>query len=273
MSSIAELIEKLEREPASQVRDDARALVGEVLALHADGLGRLLAILRRDPSLHAEAMRDPLIESLVELHELQREAPAQLIPVTDLVRKRAPAEEPCDLCAQPAGAEHVHLLDSERKVLACVCVACRLALTANPTGKYREVPKALARVSTLDDAWWKGLGLPVGLAFFVLRGDTPIAHYPGPAGTIESALPVEAWSAIAAEHPAIATMAPDVHALLVDRTHGESEHWVVGIDRCYALVERVRRQWRGFAGGDEVRVEKRRFFDELAREAQTGITS
>ncbi len=98
-----------------------------------------------------------------------------------------------------------------------------------------------------------------------MRGDgtTASAHYPGPAGTTESTLPVESWKVFAAQHAAIAGMVPDVHALLVDRSNGASEHWVVGVDRCFALVERLRRHWRGLTGGPEARAELARFFAEL----------
>jgi hypothetical protein len=52
--------------------------------------------------------------------------------------------------------------------------------------------------------------------------------------------------------------------LLVNRTWGAREHWIVGIDRAYELAGLVRARWRGFTGGDEVRTELTRFFAGLA---------
>jgi hypothetical protein len=41
----------------------------------------------------------------------------------------------------------------------------------------------------------------------------------------------------------------------------------VPIDRCYELVGRMRRHWRGFDGGDEVRAQIEVFFAGLGSEA------
>ena len=53
-------------------------------------------------------------------------------------------------------------------------------------------------------------------------------------------------------NPALGALQPDVEALLVNRTHGCREYYLVPIDRCYALVGTIRRQWRGLSGGSEV---------------------
>ena len=39
--------------------------------------------------------------------------------------------------------------------------------------------------------------------------------------------------------------------------------FLVPIDTCYELVGHLRRQWRGFDGGQEVRERLRQFFDDL----------
>ncbi len=57
--------------------------------------------------------------------------------------------------------------------------------------------------------------------------------------------------------PGLATLQPDVEALLV-HTHDERagqqvEAFLVPIDVCYELVGHLRMLWRGFDGGQDVR--------------------
>jgi hypothetical protein len=56
---------------------------------------------------------------------------------------------------------------------------------------------------------------------------------------------------------------PDVEALLVNRLAAEPEYYIVGIDRCYALVGLVRTHWKGMSGGPEVWKEIGSFFTGL----------
>ena len=58
---------------------------------------------------------------------------------------------------------------------------------------------------------------------------------------------------------------PDVEALLVNRTRGAREHWLVPVDRCYELVGLIRTHWSGFGGGSEVWEQVDAFFDRLER--------
>ena len=53
------------------------------------------------------------------------------------------------------------------------------------------------------------------------------------------------------ENPAIAELAADVEALLVRKVGARLECYIVPIDACYELVGVLRREWRGFQGGDE----------------------
>ena len=83
------------------------------------------------------------------------------------------------------------------------------------------------------------------------RSDRVVAFYPSPAGATESRAAARrvgrgAWR----PHPALATLQPDVEALLV-RVDREQpvECYLVPIDVCYELVGQLRRLWRGFDGG------------------------
>jgi hypothetical protein len=47
-------------------------------------------------------------------------------------------------------------------------------------------------------------------------------------------------------------LAPDVEALLVNRTKRKREYYRVSIDHCFALAGLIRTRWRGLSGGGEV---------------------
>jgi hypothetical protein len=95
------------------------------------------------------------------------------------------------------------------------------------------------------------------------------AFYPSPAGATESLLPLDAWREISAADAVIATMEPDVEALLVRRSRDASfECFLVPIDACYELTGIVRRRWRGFDGGEEARGDIDAFFDTLREKSR-----
>jgi hypothetical protein len=50
------------------------------------------------------------------------------------------------------------------------------------------------------------------------------------------------------------------------------EHWLVPVDRCYALVGLIKTRWKGLAGGQEVWEELGEFFEGLRREAEVVTT-
>jgi Family of unknown function (DUF5947) len=181
----------------------------------------------------------------------------------------APAEERCDLCAEPVPAGHRHLVDVETRRILCACRACTILFERPGAGggHLRLLPTRRRRLDgfALSDADWARLRIPVEMAFFF--DSTPaqrvIALYPSPLGATESLLELEAWDDLAAANPVLRELEPDVEALLVCRAHGLREHWRVPIDDCYELVGLIRTTWRGFGGGDEVWSAIARFFDDL----------
>jgi len=208
-------------------------------------------------------------------------------------RSREDALERCDLCGAPIAAAHRHLLDVPARELMCACRACAVlfdrgaarAAVHDPagtgvvagetrwaSGHYRLVPDRRLRVEdfALDDVAWADLRLPVDLAFFVR--DTAAgrvrAYYPGPMGATESLLGLDTWAQLEAANPVLATLEPDVEALLVDRAQGARHHLIVPIEDCFALVGLIRMHWKGLTGGREVWTEIAGFFEGLDRRAR-----
>jgi uncharacterized protein DUF5947 len=189
---------------------------------------------------------------------------------------REEALERCDLCSAPIAPEHRHLLDVTSRELMCSCQACSVLFdraAAGAAGRhYRLVPDRRLRIDdfALDDVAWADLRLPVDMAFFFRssEADRVLAFYPGPMGATESLLGLEAWRALEDGNPVLASLEPDVEALLVHRARGERRHYVVPISDCFELVGLIRTRWRGLTGGREVWEEIARFYDGLDRRAR-----
>jgi hypothetical protein len=209
-------------------------------------------------------------------------------PLADDTSRRHPADEgfppaamhraaaACDLCGEPVGVRHGHLVDLREQALRCVCRPCALLFDRKTAGgaHYRLVPD---RVRLLDgfrlaDLDWIALRIPVDLAFFFesSAAGRVVALYPGPMGATESLLALEHWERLVGDNPVLSEMEPDVEALLVDRTLGSRDGWLVPIDACYELVGLIRTRWKGLAGGREVWDAIEDFFEGLRRRAQRG---
>jgi hypothetical protein len=187
---------------------------------------------------------------------------------------REAALERCELCGAAIAPAHRHLLDLAKRELMCSCQACSVlfASAAASAGHYRLVPDRRLRIDDLELSYvaWAELRLPVEMAFFFRNSseDRVQAFYPSPMGPTESLLALEAWAGLERANPVLATLEPDVEALLVNRVRGSRGHWIVPIDECYALVGLIRTRWRGFTGGGEVWEEIGRFFEELDRRSK-----
>jgi hypothetical protein len=182
---------------------------------------------------------------------------------TSADRTAAAEAEVCDLCAAPVPDEHAHLWDTGEEQVRCVCGPCSVlfADTGAGDGHYRLVPRRRVRLPRVDT---EVLGVPVGLVFFVPRADgTVTAEGPSPAGAMRWEVDAAAWQRLAAVCPQLASVEPDVEALLVNTVHGLDHHWIVPIDDCYRMVAVVRREWRGLSGGGRVWPAVERFFEDL----------
>ncbi|MDQ6818629.1 MAG: DUF5947 family protein [Actinomycetota bacterium] len=183
-------------------------------------------------------------------------------------------QELCELCGEALPGRHRHLLDLETRQLLCACRACSLLFDRRAAGggHYRLVPdrRTVLDRFELGDLEWEQLQIPVDMAFFFHSSvaGRVMAFYPSPMGATESRLELGAWQSLEQANPVLATMEPDVEALLVNRAKGARRQWLVPIEDCYRLVAVIRTQWRGFTGGKEVWLGIERFFAELDRRAR-----
>jgi hypothetical protein len=181
-------------------------------------------------------------------------------------RPRAAAEERCELCGVPIPPEHRHMVNLETRSLVCACRPCGLLFTRAGAagGKYRTIPEryVFARDLVLTEAQWESLQIPVSIAFFFHHSNLghSAAFYPSPAGPTESLLPFGTWDELMATNPLLASLEPDVEALLVYKRSDGFECYLVPIDACYELVGRIRLRWKGFQGGEEAWSEIDAFF-------------
>lgn len=212
--------------------------------------------------------------------------PAGPLAVLQRMRASRPAArvgERCDMCGEPIGEEHSHIVSVANRSLMCSCRGCYLLFTQQDAAlAYRAVPDRYLSFPTLDisPAQWDELQIPVGVAFFFFNSQLgrTIAFYPSPAGATESELPLGAWDQLLSDNAELATLVPDVEALLVRRNDDSSpalgsslasvdadavECYLIPIDACYQLVGRLRSLWRGFDGGRDARDALDQFFADV----------
>ncbi len=195
--------------------------------------------------------------------------PAGALAVLSRIRTNRPAPSPyerCEMCAAAVADAHQHVVNTGTRSLLCVCRPCYLLFAHDDAQlAYRAVPDRYLSFAELAAPVWGALDLPVGTAFLFVNSvlDRVVAFYPGPAGATESELSLAAWDQVVAAAPALATLQPDVEALLVHTTREHAEAFLVPIDVCYELVGHLRQLWRGFDGGQDVRRRLAEFFDQV----------
>lgn len=203
-------------------------------------------------------------------------ATAQTNPLDALRRfarpRAAVAEELCDFCSVPLGAQHRHLIEHGTRKIICACDACALRFDS-AVGRYKLIPRDARRLPDfrMTDPQWESFSLPIQLAFFYSdsAANKVIALYPSPGGATESLLPISSWESVLADNPILREMQPDVEALLVNRMKDAREYYLAPIDICFELVGLLRMHWRGFSGGDKVWAEIEQYFNRLAESALT----
>lgn len=179
-----------------------------------------------------------------------------------------PAPESCEFCGAVIDERHGHVADLVDQRLLCTCRACYLLFSSGGAGgvRYRGIGEDVRRVDDIDltGGQWDALRIPVDLAFFFRQGGALLAFYPGPGGATESELDLSAWDDIEAANPALRSLEPDVEAVLLRRSEGVFDCYIVPIDRCYELVGIVRASWQGVGGGNDVWSHVEDFFERLA---------
>ena len=211
-------------------------------------------------------------------------APGPLDVIARITRSRRPVQgERCEMCGEPIGDTHQHVVNVERRSLLCACRPCYLLFTAEDAAlSYRAVPDRYLSFTDLrmGRSHWEALEIPVGLAFVFRHSgmDRWVAFYPGPAGATESLLPLTAWDGVLAANPAMTTARPDVEALLLRAkllraTADTYQCFLVPIDSCYELIGRLRQVWRGFDGGTEARTRIEEYFAAIAARARIAVSA
>ena len=186
--------------------------------------------------------------------------------------------ERCEMCGEPAGNPHGHVVDVTNRRLLCACRPCYLLFTRPDAGggRLRAVPDRYASdpAHPIGRAEWDRLGIPVG-SVFLLRGENGVtAFYPSPAGATECLLDLDALADLAKNHPLLSAAEDEVEAVLVraesdtDPVDSYVDAYVVPIDACYELVGTVRLYWRGFDGGPEARSAIDAFYDRVRAAAR-----
>ncbi|HTN79825.1 MAG TPA: DUF5947 family protein [Acidimicrobiales bacterium] len=192
----------------------------------------------------------------------------RVIRESPLTTPRPKPGEQCELCGEEIPDAHGHLVDLHARSLMCACRGCYLLFTPDGAGgdHFKAVPERYLAFPdlTLTATQWESLQIPVSVAFFFVNSTLGrvAAFYPSPAGATESLLSLDVWDDIVGDYPALATLLPDVEAILVraDRESGDAEVFLVPIDACYELVGHLRMLWQGFDGGSEAREALELFF-------------
>jgi hypothetical protein len=177
--------------------------------------------------------------------------------------------ELCDLCGAELPADHRHLLQLEQRQILCACESCFALRSGDP-----ELRPTGRRILPLDgfrlpDELWAEFRIPIGLAFLFVSSvaGKVTAFYPSPAGATESELELGAWQELVAANPVLATLEPDIEAVIVNRLAEPPQFLIAPIDRCYALVGLVKLRWEGINGGSNLRPAIAGFLDALREEA------
>jgi len=200
-------------------------------------------------------------------------------------RDDPPGTERCEMCQTVLDGRHGHLIDLDKRSIACACRACYLLFTHEGAagGRYKAVPERICRDPgrPLAGTDWNELQIPVAMAFFFFNSalGRVVAGYPSPGGVTECELDLEAWDRLAAVYPLLGEMAPDTEAIFVcgaspggrppqtPPDKGGYEIFLIPIDMCYSLVGELRLYWQGFDGGAEAREALARFLAGLRRRA------
>ena len=227
------------------------------------GVTGLRRFVKRPPGPSAPSTRAPGTQA-PGTRAQGTQAPIPQARPADAPDGRAAAER-CELCGAALDDRHGHLVEMDKRSIACACRACYLLFTQDGAGggRYRAVPERIGRDPgrPLAAADWNELQIPVTMAFFFYNSalGRVVAGYPSPGGVTECELDLEAWDRLAAAYPLLAELAPDTEAIFVHK----DEIFLIPVDMCYSLVGELRLYWQGFDGGAEARAALEKFLAGL----------
>ena len=197
------------------------------------------------------------------------DSPEVLSALRSFARSRPPVER-CELCGSELGGDHPHLLNRASRQVACSCDACAILFCGQEGAKFLRVPRRILKLEGFQftDMEWDAMTLPINLAFFLRgqNGETTVL-YPSPAGIMESMIELPGWLASFGRDKALASLEPEVEALLVNRIGEHHSYFLIPLDAGYRLVGLIRTKWRGLSGGPEVWGAIAEFFASLERQA------
>ncbi len=190
-------------------------------------------------------------------------------------RAPSPVAEVCELCGEVLADRHGHVVNVEDRAILCTCRSCYLLFVQRGAagGRFLAVPDRYVALppDAITAVQWSALQIPVSVVFIFVSSPAgrAVGFYPGPAGATESTLDLSLWEEIVAATPVLATLEPDVEALLIraDASTARVEAFIVPVDACYELVGVMRACWRGFDGGEEARRAVLAFFDTVSERA------
>ena len=210
---------------------------------------------------------------------MNRDSKDNVAMLQQMLQKRLPPGERCDFCSTELGAEHSHLIELAARRILCACRPCYIVFepAGAAQGKYRAIPTRYREIVAfgIEDAAWDALQIPIGLAFFFFNSidNKMVGFYPSPAGATESLLPLDTWDGIVAGYPELASISPDVEAILIQRNRDVSRAFIVPIDSAYELVGLIRSSWKGFDGGEEAHRRIADYFEKVRERSRGRVTA
>ena len=177
----------------------------------------------------------------------------------------APVEH-CDFCETEIPSSHRHMVDLDERRILCACESCWSQRSDEPSLRPAGVRTLRFPDFRLPDEIWARFEVPVGLAFFMINGQSGelSSMYPSPVGATESPIDPAAWTALIELNPGLEGLEPDSEALIIDRTDGRFRRAVIApIDECYRLVGMIKVSWEGLSGGDGPANATKAFFESL----------
>lgn len=152
----------------------------------------------------------------------------------------------CELCSAVLPQSHEHLFDARARSTACACTACAVLFASEATARYTRLSPASERLTELEFGRpeLERLGIPVTLVCLCPSAlhARVFAQYPSRAGVVDGLVALSDWHALVAAQPALAAVAVDRDALLVDARGARATCIRLSMDRWHHMLGLLREQ-------------------------------